>query len=157
MLEPARPTSRYSGLCKMQSKGLAELSLYIHAVMQSAWLETSLMYTIVPLSLAAAFLLLSTVAPSFPLVLVCLCVAGAGAYSWGPSFWVLPTLTQGESAAAASIGMINIIGSSGSFFGPSIVGFLLSAGFSFTVVVAFLSASFLMSAVLVSAVRIKTP
>jgi ACS family tartrate transporter-like MFS transporter len=40
------------------------------------------------------------------------------------SFWCLPTKFLRGSSAAAGIALINAIGSSGGFFGPSIVGFL---------------------------------
>jgi len=109
-----------------------------------------------PLIFAATFLALSMIPnQSFAVVFACLCIAGAFTYSWGPSFWVLPTLILGETAAAASIGLINIIGNLGSFFGPSIVGALLSHGFSLTIVVLFLSSCFLVSAALVSGVFVR--
>jgi ACS family tartrate transporter-like MFS transporter len=110
---------------------------------------------VAPLILAATFLSLSAIPnQSFTVVLALLCATGAFTYSWGISFWVLPTLMLGEAAAAASIGFINIIGNLGSFFGPSIVGLLLSRGFSLTIVVFFLSSSFLVAALLVSGVSV---
>jgi len=113
------------------------------------------LHTIVPFVLAALFFVLSAVPDQpFPLVLFWLCLTGAAAYSWGVSFWVLPTLILGETATAAAFGLINIVGNLGSFLGPSVAGYILSQGYSFTVVVGFLSCSFLIGAVLVSFVHV---
>ncbi len=112
------------------------------------------LHAIVPLVLAACFFLLSTISGlPFPLVLLLLCCTGAAAFSWGVSFWVIPSLILGESAAAASVGFINMVNSVGSFLGPTIVGYLLSNNFTHREVVTFLSCCFLFSAALVAAVR----
>jgi len=114
------------------------------------------LHTVIPLILAAGFFLLSAIPGlPFPLVLLLLCLTGASAFSWGVSFWVIPSLILGESAAAASVGFINMINSIGSFIGPTVTGYLLSAGFTHREVVTLLSSSFLVSAVLVAAVRPK--
>jgi ACS family tartrate transporter-like MFS transporter len=114
------------------------------------------LHTIVPMVLAAGFFLLSAVPGlPFPLVLILLCLTGAAAFSWGVSFWVIPSLILGESAAAASIGFINMVNSVGSFAGPAVAGSLLTRGFSHREVVICLSTCFLISAALVAAVRPK--
>ncbi len=80
----------------------------------------------IPLMLAATFFTLSAVpGQSFPMVLTWLCLTTAAGYSFPAPFWVLPTLTLGESAAAASIGLINLVGNLGGFIGPSAVGYVL--------------------------------
>ena len=95
-------------------------------------------HTIIPLILAALFFVLSAIPGlPFPLVLTLLCLTGAAAFSWGVSFWVIPSLILSESAAAASMGFINMINSVGSFLGPSIVGYLLTKGYSHRDVVFF--------------------
>jgi len=112
------------------------------------------LHTMVPLVLAACFFLLSAIPRlPFPLVLLLLCCTGAAAFSWGVSFWVIPSLILGESAAAASVGFINMVNSAGSFLGPTIVGYLLSKDFTHREVVTFLSSCFLISAALIAAVR----
>jgi ACS family tartrate transporter-like MFS transporter len=113
-------------------------------------------HTMIPLVAAAIFFTLSAV-PGQPLtlVLVWLCLTGAVAFSWGVSFWIIPSLIFGESTAAASVGLINIFSSVGSFVGPTVVGFLLAKNFPFSLAVAFLSSCFLIAAVLVSQVRIR--
>ena len=112
------------------------------------------LHTIVPLVLAACFFVLSAIPGlPFPLVLLLLCCTGAAAFSWGVSFWVIPSLILGESAGAASVGFINMVNSVGSFLGPTIVGYLLSEHFTHREVVTFLSSCFLISAALIAAVR----
>jgi len=44
------------------------------------------------------------------------------------SFWCLPTRFLAGSSAAAGIALVNTIGSTGGFFGPSIFGFLRQSG-----------------------------
>ena len=111
-------------------------------------------YTIMPLILTAVFLALSALPRQpFALVMVWLCLAGAGIYAGAPSFWVLPTLTLQATAAAASIGMINAIANLSGYVAPSIVGDLLDHGFSHAQIVPFLSCCPLIAAGLVAALR----
>jgi ACS family tartrate transporter-like MFS transporter len=112
------------------------------------------LHVIVPAVVGAFFLALSAIpGQPFPLLFLWLTVT-ATAYSAGPSLWVLPTLTLTESAAASAIGLINIFAALGSFVGPSVVGLLLRMGYSYDTVVLILSASFLIQALSVSAVRV---
>ncbi|MGA8273263.1 MAG: MFS transporter [Candidatus Sulfotelmatobacter sp.] len=53
-------------------------------------------------------------------------------YGYQPCFWALPTMALGESAAAASIGLINSVGNLGGFAGPFIMGYLVTTSGSFT-------------------------
>jgi ACS family tartrate transporter-like MFS transporter len=90
------------------------------------------LHAAIPLMLAATFFTLSAVpGQSFPMVLTWLCLTTAAGYSFSAPFWVLPTLTLGESAAAASIGLINLIGNLGGFIGPSAVGYVLARTHSY--------------------------
>jgi MFS transporter, ACS family, tartrate transporter len=111
-------------------------------------------HTAVPLGLAGFFFTLSSLAGTpFPVVVLWLCATGAVLFAWTPSFWVLPSLTLGESAAAASFGLINSIGNLGGFVGPSVVGYLLSRSSSHTVSNVFLASSFVIGAALIVAAR----
>jgi ACS family tartrate transporter-like MFS transporter len=49
-------------------------------------------------------------------------VAMMGLKAYLPAFWSLPSLLMTESAAAASIGLINSFGNLGGAFGPTVVG-----------------------------------
>jgi predicted MFS family arabinose efflux permease len=110
------------------------------------------LHTAVPLGLAALFFILSALAEaSFPVVMFWLCATGAVLFAWAPSFWALPTVTLGESAAAASFGLINSVGNLGGFVGPSVVGYLLSKSSSHTVTTGMLAACFVVGAAMVLA------
>jgi ACS family tartrate transporter-like MFS transporter len=79
-------------------------------------------------------------------LLFLLCASGAAIYAFGPSFYMLPTLILSESAAAA-LGLINIFAALGGFAGPSMVGWLLSAGYPFSSVVLLLRLCFCLAGV----------
>lgn len=59
-------------------------------------------------------------------------VFAACVHAYQPPFWALPTITLGESAAAASIGLINAFGNLGGFVGPFILGSVVTRTGSFT-------------------------
>jgi D-galactonate transporter len=81
------------------------------------------------------------------------CVAGAGLYSYLPGFWALPASFLTESAAAASIGLINSVGNLGGFVGPYIIGYLNTKTGSFYTGVIYLACSALLGAVLILLVK----
>jgi MFS transporter, ACS family, tartrate transporter len=81
------------------------------------------------------------------------CVAGAGLYSYLPGFWAIPAAFLTESAAAASIGLINSVGNLGGFVGPYIVGYLNQKTNSFYAGIIYLSCSAITAAVLILLVR----
>ena len=113
------------------------------------------LYAALPLILAAVFFTLSTfVGQPFLLVILWLTLTGAAGYAFPPPFWVLPTLTLGESAAAASIGLINSIGNLGGFLGPIIVGYLLSRDLPYSFAMTVLASAYLAGGLLLLAIRI---
>jgi ACS family tartrate transporter-like MFS transporter len=103
---------------------------------------------------AALFLTLGSLrGQPVALSVVWICLTGAAVYSWIPSFWVLPGLILGESAAAASIGLINSVGNLGGLAGPWIAGYLLSRGGSYGAVLLVLSGAYCLSAVFTMLLR----
>ena len=113
-------------------------------------------FVVVGQALTAVFLALSTVpGQPFAMVMVWLCLTAAAGYTWPPPFWVLPTMTLTESAAAASIGLINSVGNLGGFFGPSIFGWLRGKEFSHGQSLLFLASCYLLAAIFVLAVRVR--
>jgi ACS family tartrate transporter-like MFS transporter len=107
--------------------------------------------TAVLMVLAGVFLSLSVVpAQPFFLVMIWLCLTAGTIYAWPPPFWVLPTVILSGSAEAASIGLINMMAGMGGFLGPSIVGYLLSAGYSNRAATVVLSVSFAVAALAIS-------
>ena len=87
------------------------------------------LHTAIPLIVAGiSFAMVTIPGQSFLVSMVWLCITGMSLWAWSPPFWVLPTITMGQSAAAASVGFINTVGNVGGFVGPSLVGYMLSAG-----------------------------
>ena len=79
-------------------------------------------------------------------------VAGGAFYGFQPVFWAVPTLFLSESAAAASIGLINAVGNLGGFAGPMAMGYLVSRTRSFSAGLLYLVASLFVSGFLMLAV-----
>jgi ACS family tartrate transporter-like MFS transporter len=108
-----------------------------------------------PLIVAGTFQALS-VLPDQPALLTIgwIVLTGAAMFAWIPAYWVLPTLMLGESAAAASIGLINSIGNLGGFVGPSVVGYFSSQQLPEWTGVMFLAVCYWLSGVLTLMVRL---
>jgi len=87
------------------------------------------------------------------LVVAAFCVVAAGADGYFPGFWPLPTAFLTESAAAASIGLINLVGNMGGFVGPYILGYVRTATNSFNIGLGLLSFSMVLGAACVLSVR----
>jgi len=142
-----------SNLCAAIPFGVAVAAAYAAGRSSDRTGERKI-HACIPMVWGAVFLLLSAV-PGQPFVLVMLWLSliGGGVYGWGPVFWQIPTLTLGESAAAASIGLINSVGNLGGFVGPAIMGYVLSKGHGYPTVAVILAFSFLTSATLIASLR----
>ena len=82
-------------------------------------------HTAISMMAATAGLILSVVFGNFaPVAIAMLCITGAGNSGYLPGFWALPTSFLSGTTAAASIGLINMVGNLGGFVGPSVVGFV---------------------------------
>jgi ACS family tartrate transporter-like MFS transporter len=105
---------------------------------------------------ATALLLVGSSIPGqpFPFVMTWLCLTGLAAYFWPPPFWALPTLTLTASAAAVSIGFINMGANLAGYLGNHINGWLRHHGASESACLLFLAACYLLGGVLVSFVRV---
>lgn len=82
-------------------------------------------------------------------ILAGFCLAGAGVYSYMPSFWALPAGYLSGTAAAVAIGVINSIGNLGGFVGPYMMGYIRTHTGSFTLAMAILVAMLLLAGGLV--------
>lgn len=104
---------------------------------------------------AACFLMLSVI-PGQPWLLVYawLCLAGFFANFWFSPYWVLPTLALTSSAAAVSIGFINMCANVPGFISNYVIGDLREAKSSIAAVMAFLAGGFLLGAVFISLVKV---
>ncbi len=81
---------------------------------------------------AVAIALLLASGNNAPLTLLSYALIGFTLLAYLPSFWTLPTLMLGGSAAAIAVGTINSVGNLGGFAGPSIFGYLRTATGSFS-------------------------
>ena len=79
--------------------------------------------------------------------LLAMCVASVGQNGTKPCFWPLPSTLMTGSAAAASIAAINSVGNLGGFVGPYVVGWIKDATQSFEAGLYFLSACFVLGAI----------
>ncbi len=85
-----------------------------------------------PFLVSAAGFTLAALASSPLLSLVGLTIGAAGIGGASPNIWIFPTTLLTGAAAAAGVALINSVGSTGGFFGPSIIGWVrdLTGGFS---------------------------
>jgi len=107
----------------------------------------------IPVFLCALALSLAVLNSSRPLVSIGLFVlVGGSFYGFQPCFWAVPTLFLSESAAAASIGLINSVGNLGGFVGPLVMGYLVGRTHNFSAGLWYLVGSLIMSGMLMLAV-----
>jgi ACS family tartrate transporter-like MFS transporter len=112
-------------------------------------------HTAIPLMLGAvAFALTILCGSHFWFAFACLTVASS-ANAFLPSFWPVPSAFLGESAAAASIGLINSIGNLGSLVTPSVIGYFLDRTHSFTPGFLYVIVSLLIAIFLVLTLRMR--
>jgi ACS family tartrate transporter-like MFS transporter len=113
-------------------------------------------HTAVPLFLGGASLILAIASvPHIWTQLVFFVIFAACVHSYQPPFWALPTTILSESAAAASVGLINSIGSLGGFVGPFVMGYLVMRTGSFVSGLAWLLANLLLAGILILCIRIR--
>jgi ACS family tartrate transporter-like MFS transporter len=106
-------------------------------------------HTALPLFVGAGCLAIAIRASAhLPLAFLCMVIVGACTTAFMPSFWALPTALLSESAAAASIGLINSVGNLGGFAGPFFIGYLRTLTSSFAPGLAFLLVSMVLSGML---------
>lgn len=107
-------------------------------------------HTAGPLFLGAAAMLLAIFSGSrFWIQLEFFTLFASCVHAYQPCFWALPTITLGESTAAASIGLINAIGNLGGFVGPYIMGYMVTLTGSFTSGLVWLMVNLVVAGILV--------
>ncbi|PYU36601.1 MAG: MFS transporter [Acidobacteria bacterium] len=106
-------------------------------------------HTAFPLFLGAGCLAVAIRSSAhLPLAFLCMVIVGACTTAFMPSFWALPTAILTESAAAASIGLINSVANLGGFAGPFFIGYLRTRTNSFTPGLVFLLVCMVLSGLL---------
>src|SRR5690348_4933804 len=78
-------------------------------------------------------------------------------FAYYPVFWSMPTLFLSESAAAACFGLINSVGHTGGFIGPSAVRYLNNWTGNMKAAFLFIGACYLLAGAIVPAIRIRSP
>lgn len=111
-----------------------------------------------PLLVAGSMFGLSIVIRSDARVAVLFVLLGSGCYfAFQPVCWALPTLILGESAAAATFGLINSVGQMGGFFGPKMIGFLNMRTGGLTASLGFIALAYLVAGGMMLSLRIRDP
>jgi ACS family tartrate transporter-like MFS transporter len=91
---------------------------------------------------------------SWHVVFAWMCLFGFFAFFWPSPFWVLPTLTLSASAAAVSIGFINMCANVAGALGSPIVGHMKDAGFGDRACMLFLAGCFVAGGFIVALIRV---
>lgn len=150
---------RASGMSNLQVTLLAMIPylVVLFAMLMNGWHSDRTgerrWHTAFPLVLSAvAFLFTILCGSHFWVAFACLTVASM-ANAFLPAFWPMPSAFLGESAAAASIGLINSIGNLGSFVTPAVIGYFLDRTQSFTLGFLYVIASLIIAALLVLSIR----
>ena len=116
------------------------------------------LHTAIPLLLAGSMYgLLIPVHHNFALAIVFLLLGSGFYYGFLPVFWSMPTMILSESAAAATVGLINSIGQLGGFAGPCVIGFLNDRTHSLTASLGFIALVYVAAASLILGVKIRDP
>ena len=105
---------------------------------------------------AGLFLAVSLIpGQSFSMVMVSLCLMGFFALFWPSPFWVLPTLSMSASAAAVSVGFINICANVAGWIGNSYVGQMKSWGYDDSTCMLSLAGCYIAGGVIIAFLRVK--
>jgi ACS family tartrate transporter-like MFS transporter len=83
-----------------------------------------------------------------------LCLVGFFAYFLPSPFWVLPTLTLSASAAAVSIGFINMCANLAGLLGSPVVGQMKASGFGDRACLLLLAGCYLLGASLIALIGV---
>jgi ACS family tartrate transporter-like MFS transporter len=85
--------------------------------------KRALHFCISALVCAAGFAIAALGGPDWSVILG-FCLASGGAYSGLSTFWTVPPLFLGGTAAAGAFALINCVGNLSGFVGPGIMGWL---------------------------------
>jgi ACS family tartrate transporter-like MFS transporter len=107
----------------------------------------------VPIFLCGVTLFLAVIfGTNLALAVTLFTLVGICYFAFHPCFWAVPTVFLTESAAAASIGLINSLGNLGGFVGPLVMGYLVSRTHSFTAGLLYLVGNLCLSGILMLSV-----
>ncbi len=92
-----------------------------------------------------------------PLAVLFLLLGNGIFFAFYPVLWALPTIMLSESAAAATIGLINSVGQCGGFAGPYLIGWLNDRTHSLTASFGFIAVTYLAAGILSLRLRVSSP
>jgi ACS family tartrate transporter-like MFS transporter len=95
--------------------------------------KRALHFVISSLICAAGFLVAALAAGHSWVIIAGFCLAAGGAYSGLATFWSVPPLFLGGTAAAGAFALINCVGNLSGFVGPGLMGWLLQTTGSYTI------------------------
>jgi MFS transporter, ACS family, tartrate transporter len=114
-------------------------------------------HTAIPLALAGIAYLLLANTHTVMSAMALLILGGGCMFAYYPAFWSMPTLFLSESAAAACFGLINSVGHTGGFIGPSAVGYLNDWTGSMAASFLFIGSCYLLAGSIVTGLKIRAP
>jgi ACS family tartrate transporter-like MFS transporter len=106
---------------------------------------------------AVCLLLVVLFQPGTITTVILLGLALSTAFGFLPSFWAMPTAFLSESAAAASIGLINCLAMLSGFFGPVLMGYASARTSSFRPAFIALATALLLAGLLALTIRVRRP
>src|SRR5262245_6763245 len=116
------------------------------------------LHTAIPLLVAGMmYTLLIPARHNFALATSGLLIVSGVYYAFLPTFWSIPTMILCESAAAATLGLINSIGQLGGFAGPYIIGLLNDRTHTLTASFCFIALVYVAAASLILCLKIRDP
>jgi ACS family tartrate transporter-like MFS transporter len=92
-----------------------------------------------------------------PLAILFLLLGSGSLYAYYPAFWAIPTIMLGESAAAATFGLMTSIGQLGGISGNYTIGFLNDRTHSLTASFGFIALVYIAAASIILGLRIRDP
>ena len=111
-------------------------------------------HTATPLLMASSmFFLLVLTRHDAPIAIAFLLLGSGVMYAYYPTFWTMPTIVLGESAAAATFGLINSLGQLGGLFGNYTIGLLNDRTHSLVASFGFIALAYAVSGNLVLRLR----
>ena len=113
------------------------------------------LHATIPIALGATALIFAAESKgSLVMTIALFTLAMMGLKAYLPAFWALPSLLMAESAAAASIGLINSFGNLGGWVGPTVVGAVKQSTGSYRIGLWFLASSMFASVAVILAIGI---
>jgi MFS transporter, ACS family, tartrate transporter len=112
-------------------------------------------HTAFPLLAAGLLYAMSIPTHNEPVLVLVFLLLGSGAfYACQPIFWSIPTTILGESAAAASFGLINSVGQLGGLSGPYLIGLLNEKTHTLTASLGFVALAYIGAGGLVASLKV---